>query len=313
MLGIAMCPGRSMVIFSVAILLCFVLFISQNYYRYRKIKQLNYLLTKMQSESANPEWEEYREGELSILYSQLVKVTNVLREQREAILLDKNYLKDALSDISHQLKTPMTSMMVMVDLLAEENLPMEKRQEFTKKIARQLNRMEWLISILLKMSKLDAGTIVLEKKPVKSHDLFERATAHLAIPMELREIEYCEKGENITLQVDMKWFAEALANIVKNCMEHTAPGGKVCVWAEKTALYTSIHITDNGCGIAAEDLPHVFERFYRGKNADTDSVGIGLALASQIVTLENGNITVESEEGKGTHFHIKLYKVTKLS
>ena len=131
--------------------------------------------------------------------------------------------------------------------------------------------------------------------------------------MELREIEYCEKGENIALDVDFRWFAEALTNIIKNCMEHTAPGGKVCVWAEKTALYSSIHITDNGCGIAPQDLPHVFERFYRGENADADSVGIGLALASQIVTLENGNITLESEEGKGTHFHIKLYKVTKLS
>ena len=276
--------------------------------RYRQMEKLSDYLKRIGRGDYSLDIRDNVEGELSILKNEIYKVTTRLREQAEYNLREKYYLADALSDISHQLKTPLTSMMVMTDLLKEEGLPPDKREEFTDTIRAQLIRIEWLVTSLLKLSRLDAGTIVLESRPVPAAEVIGRAAQHLLIPMELKGIEFEVQGEeNVTFPGDLSWSAEAFANILKNCMEHTPPGGRIRVMYEENHLYTVISVEDNGEGIAAEDLPHIFERFYKGKNAGADSVGIGLAMAYEILAKEQGKIDVTSKEGEGTRFRVKFY------
>ena len=276
--------------------------------RYRQMEKLSDYLKRIGRGDYSLDIRDNVEGELSILKNEIYKVTTRLREQAEYNLREKYYLADALSDISHQLKTPLTSMMVMTDLLKEEGLSPDKREEFTDTIRAQLIRIEWLVTSLLKLSRLDAGTIVLESRPVPAAEVIGRAAQHLLIPMELKGIEFEVQGEeNVTFPGDLSWSAEAFANILKNCMEHTPPGGRIRVMYEENHLYTVISVEDNGEGIAAEDLPHIFERFYKGKNAGADSVGIGLAMAYEIFAKEQGKIDVTSKEGEGTRFRVKFY------
>ncbi len=276
--------------------------------RYRQMEKLSDYLKRIGRGDYSLDIRDNVERELSILKNEIYKVTTRLREQAEYNLREKYYLADALSDISHQLKTPLTSMMVMTDLLKEEGLPPDKREEFTDTIRAQLIRIEWLVTSLLKLSRLDAGTIVLESRPVPAAEVIGRAAQHLLIPMELKGIEFEVQGEeNVTFPGDLSWSAEAFANILKNCMEHTPPGGRIRVMYEENHLYTVISVEDNGEGIAAEDLPHIFERFYKGKNAGADSVGIGLAMAYEIFAKEQGKIDVTSKEGEGTRFRVKFY------
>ncbi|HIU66787.1 MAG TPA: HAMP domain-containing histidine kinase [Candidatus Caccomorpha excrementavium] len=276
--------------------------------RYRQMEKLSDYLKRIGRGDYSLDIRDNVEGELSILKNEIYKVTTRLREQAEYNVREKYYLADALSDISHQLKTPLTSMMVMTDLLKEEGLPPDKREEFTDTIRAQLIRIEWLVTSLLKLSRLDAGTIVLESRPVSAAEVIGRAAQHLLIPMELKGIEFEVQGEeNVTFPGDLSWSAEAFANILKNCMEHTPPGGRIRVMYEENHLYTVISVEDNGEGIAAEDLPHIFERFYKGKNAGADSVGIGLAMAYEIFAKEQGKIDVTSKEGEGTRFRVKFY------
>ena len=276
--------------------------------RYRQMEKLSDYLKRIGRGDYSLDIRDNVEGELSILKNEIYKVTTRLREQAEYNVREKYYLADALSDISHQLKTPLTSMMVMTDLLKEEGLPPDKREEFTDTIRAQLIRIEWLVTSLLKLSRLDAGTIVLESRPVPPAEVIGRAAQHLLIPMELKGIEFEVQGEeNVTFPGDLSWSAEAFANILKNCMEHTPPGGRIRVMYEENHLYTVISVEDNGEGIAAEDLPHIFERFYKGKNAGADSVGIGLAMAYEILAKEQGKIDVTSKEGEGTRFRVKFY------
>lgn len=276
--------------------------------RYRQMEKLSDYLKRIGRGDYSLDIRDNVEGELSILKNEIYKVTTRLREQAEYNVREKYYLADALSDISHQLKTPLTSMMVMTDLLKEEGLPTDKREEFTDTIRAQLIRIEWLVTSLLKLSRLDAGTIVLESRPVPAAEVIGRAAQHLLIPMELKGIEFEVQGEeNVTFPGDLSWSAEAFANILKNCMEHTPPGGRIRVMYEENHLYTVISVEDNGEGIAAEDLPHIFERFYKGKNAGADSVGIGLAMAYEILAKEQGKIDVTSKEGEGTRFRVKFY------
>lgn len=261
------------------------------------------------------EFSDYIEGELSILQSEAYKLTTQLIELNEKLINDKKYLADTLWDISHQLKTPMTSMLVMADLLADEKLPKEKREEFTKSIQNQLERMEWLLQTLLKMSKLDAGTLKLTRREVNLSELVDKATEHLIIPMELRnqtlsisEDEKC-KGKSYAL-LDKNWTAEAVSNVVKNCVEHTGENGRIDITYGENAIYSYIIIKDNGVGICKEDISHIFERFYKGKNARKDSIGIGLAFAKQIINMQNGQISVQSVSGEGSVFTIKFYRGT---
>lgn len=288
-----------------AVMLCIFSFFTKQ--RYKKIEELNGYLVRVLAGDNAPGILDQEEGEISILRTNIYKAATTLKYQNEMLGNDKKQLAAAIADISHQLKTPLTSMMVMNDLLTDEESP-EKREEFLKTQSAQLERMNWLIQTLLKLSKLDAGTIELKKEAVKAKDLIVAAASPFEIQFELRNIEYKTEAPDMELSCDKNWTIEALQNIIKNCIEHMDDGGSLSVTADDTSIYSRILIKDTGCGIAAEDIPHIFERFYKGKNAGKDSVGIGLALTKTIIEDQHGEIKVNSQEGEGTEFDIRFYK-----
>ncbi len=278
-------------------------------WRYREIEQLSGYLRRISNGDYTLDVRDNHEGELSILKSDIYKVTRMLSEHGAILQEDKAKLTNAISDISHQLKTPLTSMMVMIDLLRDPQLAENKRVEFTRNIQVQLERMEWLVSSLLKLSKIDAGTLAFKKEPVSVKELVKRAVEPLLVPMDIKMQSLNMDGdENAAFIGDFNWSAEALINILKNCVEHTGEGGEISITYSENALFTEISIRDNGKGIAKEDLPYIFKRFYKGKNASDDSVGIGLAMAYSMITSQQGDIEVSSEPGVGTLFQIKFYK-----
>lgn len=276
--------------------------------RYRQISELYEYLKLMNSGIYDMCMEDHTEGELSILKSEIYKTTITLRAQAEELEREKIGLSDAMSDISHQLKTPLTSMLVMTDLLCDNDLPPDKRKEFTDRIRAQLDRLQWLVTALLKLSRLDTRTIAFNLTPVNMQELLSRVSAPLQIALEIRDQKLLIDTPAITFSCDSNWTMEALLNIIKNCIEHTKPGGTIRVSCLQNALFTQIEISDNGEGISQDDLPHIFERFYRGRNASEDSVGIGLAMAKSIITAQDGSISVESVQGEGTTFQIRFFE-----
>lgn len=275
--------------------------------RYSRIEELNDYLVKVLSGDDTPNILDQEEGEISILANNIYKAASALRVQNEILRDDKKQLASAIADISHQLKTPLTSMMVMNDLLSAEDDP-SKRMEFLQTQSAQLSRMNWLIQTLLKLSKLDAGTIELKREQFSAKELLSEVIKPFEIQFELRGISYKQDTTDMSIICDKNWTVEALQNIVKNCIEHMDDGGELEITMLDTALFGQITIKDTGCGIAEADIPHIFERFYKGKNAGKDSVGIGLALTKAIIEDQHGEINVKSTEGEGSTFVIKLYK-----
>lgn len=278
-------------------------------WRYREIEKLSHYLHHITNGGESLDIRDNDEGELSILKNDIYKVTLMLSEQSTLLQEEKIQLTDAISDISHQLKTPLTSMVVMADLLNDPALPDDKRAEFVRNIQMQLERIEWLVSSLLKLSKIDAGTAQFNKKEVKIKQLIEKALEPILIPIDIKEqtISIIGNGDT-TITCDLNWTTEAILNILKNCVEHTAEGGKIKIYYVENVLFTEVIIVDSGKGIPKEDLPYVFKRFYKGKYASDDSVGIGLAMAYSIISHQEADMEVESTEGKGTKFRIKFYK-----
>lgn len=294
------------VIVSVLFISCSLFFTK---WRYQEIEKLSSYLRRITNGEYSLDVRDNYEGELSILKSDIYKVTLMLSEQGSLLKEDKIKLTNAISDISHQLKTPLTSMMLMADLLSDPQLEELKRVEFTRNIRVQLERMEWLVSTLLKLSKIDAGTVVFKKETFPVFHLIQKALEPVLIPMEIKEQTIkLDKDESVLLVGDFNWTVEALINILKNCVEHSGSNGTIKINYLENPLYTEIIIEDDGKGIAKEDLPYIFKRFYKGENASEDSVGIGLAMAYSIITKQQGDIQVFSQTGKGTRFQLKFYK-----
>lgn len=248
------------------------------------------------------------EGSFSLLKNDLYKVTVRLREQAELLQKDKTALSDLIADISHQIKTPLTSLGVLADLLAEDP-PEEDRRAFVERLRSQLGRIQWLVAALLKLARLDAGTAAFKSELVDMHRLIERALEPLQIPLEIKKQHLEVHGDDGASFIgDFNWSAEALTNVVKNCVEHTPEGGKIEISYSANALYAEIIISDNGEGIASRDLPKLFNRFYRGENAGENSVGIGLALAKAIFTAQSGDISIHSQPGIGTSFELRVFR-----
>ncbi len=276
--------------------------------RYADIKELTAYLDRIQHGIERLDVRDNEEGELSILKNEVYKLTLKLINQAELLKRDKTYLADSISDISHQLKTPLTSMMVMADLLSEDEIPAEKRREFLRNIQSGLERIQWLVQSLLKLSRLDADAVEMKQEKVQVDELLDKALEPLLIPMELKNQHLIKKGSSdVTFTGDFQWTTEAISNIVKNCLEHTKDDGELTISYGQNNLYTNIIIEDNGEGIDPEDLPHIFERFYKGKNASSESVGIGLALSKTIINRQKGTVEVSSTPGRGTTFVIKFY------
>jgi len=288
-------------------LLAVTVHLATEYYRYRKLQKLSCDLDKLLISGTPLPISEYNEGELSILANHIQKLTLRLTESVEAIKAEKLYLAASLADISHQLRTPLTAMNLTTTMLRNPELSTEKRMELTGELRSLLNRTEWLVETLLKLSKLDAGTVKLAQELVTVKQLIARAVTPLAIPVELRNQKLVIHCADEAFMGDLVWTAEAISNILKNCMEHTPEGGTITVTAQETALYTQIEVQDTGAGFDPKDIPHLFERFYKGSNASEASYGIGLALARTILASQNGVVQAMNAD-VGAKFVIRFYK-----
>lgn len=247
------------------------------------------------------------EDELSLLDNQIYRTAVKFREQAENSRKDKENLQKSLSDISHQLKTPLTSIIVMVEnILDDDDMPLEIRREFLNDIKHNTNTISFLVQSLLKLSKLDAEAVKFRYEQVEVKSIVDECIKNTAVMAEILGVRLETDCNDIILNCDRKWLCEAITNIIKNCIEHSH-NGNIKITAEQNKLYTKISIKDNGSGIDKEDLPHIFERFYKGKNSSDDSVGIGLALAKSIIEKQGGYISVSSELNQGSEFVIKFF------
>lgn len=249
-----------------------------------------------------------QEGQMGLLKTELMKMTTVLKEKVALLHSEKIFLNDTISDISHQLKTPMTSLMLLTDLMYND-LDKEKKIEFLDRTNAQLSRMDWLIKSMLKLSKLEAKVIDFKTDKVNINELIKRSISPLLVPIELRNISLNINGDKEASYIgDIEWSSEALGNIIKNCVEHTKEGGTLDITYEENPIYSEIIIKDNGEGIDKDDIQNIFKRFYKGKNSKSDSVGIGLAMAKSIIESQNGDIYVKSKKNRGSEFHITFHK-----
>lgn len=276
----------------------------------KKLTSLTDYISAVQDDLSLPPLNDSAEGETAVLQSEIYKVVAILREQYSSEKKQKQYMADMLADISHQLKTPLTAIQLMAELLEQPELNDENRLEYAEKIDSQLTRINWLIRSLLTLSQLEAGVLKMKKENIQLSELADNITDTFSIMAELRGVTLnADIPNDISVCGDRHWLAEALMNIVKNCIEHTSEGGNVRISAEYNNIGTIITIRDTGSGISENDLPHIFERFYKAENASVQSIGIGLALAKQIISCHNGKITAESKLGEGSSFTIKIYRM----
>ena len=250
--------------------------------------------------------------ELSGLKNELYKLTVLYREQAEQAQRSKVALADWMADISHQLKTPLTSVVVLADnLLEDPEMDPAVRQKFLQEISRQLMGMKWLVLTMLKLSRLDAGVVELQKEQISLRNAAESVLRNLELMAEWKEIEFgikpAEKAGDFRIWGDAKWLEEALQNVVKNALEHSPQGGKVELAFEENDVYVQVSVIDQGEGISETDQKHLFERFYRASKTENENAGLGLALAKMIVEKHNGYISVESSES-GSVFHLRFLK-----
>lgn len=250
---------------------------------------------------------EYREGELSILSDEIRKLTVRLREQNSALRDDKQFMKEALEDMTHQLRTPLTAMLLVLGMLRKPELSERERAGHIRELYGLLSRMQRMLETTLGLSRLEAGAVEFKAGEISVRALIEEALEPLSISIELKNIalQTAIEGEPV-FRGDRLYCAEAISNILKNCMEHTPEGGEIRISAAANALYTEIIITDSGDGIPEEELPRVFERFHRGE-FNKSGYGIGLAFARKIIALQNGSLTVRNAPPLGAEFEIRVY------
>ena len=297
---------------SIGVSVILLLIIVNIYYhsRNKKIQEIIKYIEAINNKNYDLKIAENIEEDLSNFRNELYKIAVMLKEQASQSINDKKALQTSLEDISHQLKTPLTSISIMLDNIRENpNMDEHTRQEFIYEISRQINWINWLVISLLKLSKLDSNTAVFVQKEIKVEDLINNVVKNLAIPIDIKQQNVIVNGSSDVMFVgDYNWQLEALTNIVKNCIEHTVENKNIYINWEENNFYTKIAIKDEGVGIDKKDVKHIFERFYKGKNSSENSVGIGLALAKSIIEKDNGYIICASELGRGTTFEIKYMK-----
>lgn len=274
----------------------------------KKLAQITKYIEEINRKNYSLKIEEISEDELSILKNEIYKTTIMLKENADNSLKDKINLKKSLEDISHQLKTPLTSILVILDnLIDDEDMDKEIRQDFIRDIKREVSTINFLVQSILKLSKFDSNTIKFIKENKLLKDIVNESVKNVSMLCDLKNINIDVSGEDeAKVNCDFMWEVEAITNIIKNCVEHSKEGSKIIINYEQNNVYSSIIIKDFAGGIDKKDLPHIFERFYKGKNASQDSVGIGLALAKTIIENDNGSVTADTDN-IGTKFNIKYF------
>ncbi|MBU5439839.1 HAMP domain-containing histidine kinase [Tissierella sp. MSJ-40] len=276
--------------------------------RYKSIAQISDQIDLVLHNADHLYIGESDEGELSILQSEITKMTLRIREQNDALKKEKEHLADSLADIAHQLRTPLTSVNLILSLL-ENNPDENQRKAFVREIEELLVQMDWLITSLLKLSRLDSGIVVFQREQIDVNNLICAALRPFLISMELHDIAlHTDVPKGIIIEGDSAWLSEAIQNILKNCMESAGDNGKIEIVCTDNPLFTEIAIHDSGTGFEKKDLPCLFDRFYRGKNAGATGYGIGLALCKMIITRQGGTITAKNHPQGGAIFAIRFPK-----
>lgn len=287
-----------------------VLFLLLTRRRIRAIARLAESVDRVLHGADDTRIEACNEGELSVLASEVQKMTVRLREQAEHLQKDRLRMSDALADISHQLRTPLTSMNLTVSMLSKSDLSQQERYRLLFELKQRLGRIDWLIETLLKLSRLDAGTVVFRREAVRVEELIRAALAPLSVTLELREQAVSVSVGDACFFGDIAWSVEAIGNLLKNCSEHTPAGGQIFVSARETALFCELVIRDTGAGFEPAEIPYLFDRFYRGSNATAESVGIGLSLARTVIVSQNGTVSAANAPNGGAMFTVRFYKST---
>lgn len=299
------------IVFSVILLMVFYYF---ERCRNRRIEKAGMDIRRFMDGDTSIRLKDYDEGSLSRLFAAVNSMATSLTSHAEREKHNKEFLKDTISDISHQLKTPLAALQMYNEIIQDEKTGNEAVESFTAKNQRELERMETLIQSLLKLAKLDAGTIELEKSINKLKDFLEECLSGFITRAELEGKDLrLQCDDLIVLYFDVIWLKEAVGNIIKNALDHTHAGDRIEIECGQNAVVTEITIKDNGMGIHPEDIHHIFKRFYRSRfSKDRQGIGIGLALSKAIIEKHGGTITVESEPQNGTAFHLIFPKLSNL-
>lgn len=295
------------VLFSVLYMAIIFIYLKQ---RDKKINQITQYINEIKNRKYDLNINENSEDELSNLKNELYKITIMLKEESEISRQDKENIKMSVEDISHQLKTPLTSIMIMLDNLKDNpNMDEDTKQRFIFEISKQVDWINWLVISILKLSRLEANVVKFSDNKINVKKFIDEIIDNLEIPIEIKNQKIIIEGnEDASFIGDYKWQQEAITNIIKNAIEHNKENGKITIKYEENVLFTKITIIDEGQGIAKEDLKHIFERFYKAQNSSDNSVGIGLSLAKNIIEKNNGMINCKSEIGNGTEFIVKYMK-----
>ena len=276
----------------------------------RKEKEINEvikIIEEINNKNYSFKMKDINEEDLSLLKNEIYKTTIMLNEISEISKKDKKELEESLEDISHQLKTPLTSILIMIDtLLDDEDMDQNTREDFLRNMKREVMNINFLVKSILKLSRLDTNTVKFISKKESVKEIIKEAILNVSLLSDLKNVKIETNLSDSFITCDYKWQIEALTNILKNSIEHSYENNKVLIESSENNAYVKIIIKDFGTGIAKEDINHIFERFYKGKDSDYDSIGIGLALSKSIIEKQNGKISVDSSDD-GTTFTIKYF------
>lgn len=274
----------------------------------KEINEVIKIIEEINNKNYSFKMKDINEEDLSLLKNEIYKTTIMLNEISEISKKDKKELEESLEDISHQLKTPLTSILIMIDtLLDDEDMDQNTREDFLRNMKREVMNINFLVKSILKLSRLDTNTVKFISKKESVKEIINEAILNVSLLSDLKNVKIGTNLSDSFINCDYKWQIEALTNILKNSIEHSYENNKVLIESNENNAYVKITIKDFGAGIAKEDINHIFERFYKGKDSDYDSIGIGLALSKSIIEKQNGKISVESSDD-GTTFIIKYFK-----
>ena len=296
----------NVILFGVFGVLCIALYVIDKKKRHKEIDNITNYLKRINDGIYDLEIIDNIEGDLSILKNEVYTTTVSLKSLYAKENKERIKIKDNLANISHQLKTPLTSIMIMINTLLEEHVSKEKQKEYLNDIRIQIENINFLIIAMLKLSRFDANVVVFEKRKIIVKDLLFDVLKNVDILRELKNINIHVSGKSdVVFDGDYKWECEAITNILKNGIEYSKDNGDIYVNYKDNGMYVSIDIIDNGKGICNEDMKHIFDRFYK-KNNNSNNFGIGLSLAKEIIERDNGTIRVSINNG--TKFSIRYYK-----